>query len=255
MTRYDPDRHHRRSIRLKGYDYAEAGAYFVTICTKGRVCLFGEIVNGDMQLNEFGKIVMATWADLPAHYAGVELDAFVVMPNHVHGIVVLTSGGLPRTDVDPGPMGAGFKPAPTHPADTPPADRPAGHPVDTRPADHPTRHPLPHGNPDPDPVGAGLKPALARPAHSPHPATPRDPGPAAVSKRHGLPEVVRGFKTFTARRINERRGSPGIAVWQRTYFEHVIRDQRSLDRIRRYIVENPMRWDLDSENAAREWLR
>ncbi len=115
MTLFDPDRHHRRSIRLKGYDYAAAGAYFVTVCTKGRACLFGEIVNGDMQLNEFGKIVMATWADLPAHYAGVELDAFVVMPNHVHGIVVLTSCGSSGTDVDSDPVGAGFKPAPPTP--------------------------------------------------------------------------------------------------------------------------------------------
>ncbi|MBC7260656.1 MAG: transposase, partial [Chloroflexi bacterium] len=80
--KYDPDRHHRRSIRLKGYDYSQCGAYFVTICTQDRACLFGEIVDGGMQLNEWGQIVESTWQDLPNHVPHVQLDEFVVMPNH-----------------------------------------------------------------------------------------------------------------------------------------------------------------------------
>jgi putative transposase len=102
---YDPEKHHRRSIRLKGYDYTQPGAYFITICTHGRECLFGEIIDGEMHLNEAGQIVVQTWQDLPNHVPNVQLDAFVVMPNHVHGIIIITD----RT----GGIGAGFKPART----------------------------------------------------------------------------------------------------------------------------------------------
>lgn len=87
---YHPDRHHRRSVRLQGYDYTSAGAYFVTICAKDRACLFGEVVDGEMRLNDAGTIVLNAWAELPSHYPAVQIDEFVVMPNHVHGIVVLS---------------------------------------------------------------------------------------------------------------------------------------------------------------------
>jgi REP element-mobilizing transposase RayT len=83
-------KHHRRSIRLKDYDYARPGAYFVTICTRGRECLFGEIVNGEMCLNIAGEAVVACLQNLPRHFSNVELVAFVVMPNHIHGIIVIT---------------------------------------------------------------------------------------------------------------------------------------------------------------------
>ncbi|MDN5271898.1 hypothetical protein QTO31_07930 [Chloroflexus sp. MS-CIW-1] len=92
---YDPNRHHRRSIRLKGYDYSQAGAYFITICTQDRACLFGKVVNGEMRLNDAGRMVLAEWNMLPERFPHVVLDAFVVMPNHVHGIVVITN---PATD-------------------------------------------------------------------------------------------------------------------------------------------------------------
>ncbi len=92
--KYDPQKHHRCSIRLRGFDYALTGAYFVTIVTLGRESLLGEIVNGEMRLNANGEIVYACWDDLPSHYANVELDKFVVMPNHVHGIIVLTGGDV-----------------------------------------------------------------------------------------------------------------------------------------------------------------
>jgi REP element-mobilizing transposase RayT len=87
--RYDPDIHHRRSIRLQGYDYAQARAYFVTICTQGRTCLFGEVVNGNMQGNDAGQVVQHVWMGLPARFCNVRLDVFVVMPNHVYGIVMV----------------------------------------------------------------------------------------------------------------------------------------------------------------------
>ncbi len=166
-------RQHRRSIRLRDYDYARAGAYFITVCAHNRECLFGEIIDGEIRLNAFGELAQFCWDDLPKHYPNVELDAFVIMPNHVHGIIVLT-----------------------------------------------------------DSVGAGLRPA---------PTTMK-------FKRHGLTEIVRALKSFSARRINESKSSQGTQVWQRNYYEHIIRNERDLNTIREYIVNNPLKWELDEYN-------
>ena len=86
---YNPDRHHRRSIRLKGYDYRRAGAYFVTVCTRERECLFGEVSHGQVCLNALGQIVAETWQEIPSHFERAAVDALVVMPNHIHGVIVL----------------------------------------------------------------------------------------------------------------------------------------------------------------------
>ncbi|MBC7234050.1 MAG: transposase [Chloroflexi bacterium] len=198
--KYDPDLQRRRSIRLKGYDYSQSGAYFVTICVQDRTCLFGEVINGEMRLNEWGQVVQAAWQDLPNHLSHVQLDEFVVMPNHVHGIIMITDD-----------------------------------------ADH---------------VGAGSKPTL-RAGSKPTPRAGLEPAPTTTTtvctdadtrKRHGLPEIVRQFKTFSARRINECRHTPGSPVWQRNYYEHVIRDEEDLQRIRQYIVDNPANWAKDEDN-------
>lgn len=217
---YDPEKHHRRSIRLKGYDYTQPGAYFITICTQGRECLFGEIIDGEMHLDEAGQIVVQTWQDLPNHVSNVQLDAFVVMPNHVHGIIIITdrtcmvgSGSVGSGSVGAGSVGAGSEPAPT-----------------TTTGPGPTAGSGPAAGPGS--VGAGLEPAATR-------------------SSHGLPEIVRQFKTFSARRINELRGTPGTPVWQRNYYEHTIRDEFSLSRIRQYIAENSVRWDADREHPQR----
>ena len=90
---FDPDKHHRRSIRLKGRDYSQPGAYFVTICTRDRACLFGDVVNGEMRLNGSGETARRCWEDIPDHFPLVELDAFVIMPNHMHGIIVIQGRG------------------------------------------------------------------------------------------------------------------------------------------------------------------
>jgi len=171
--KYDPKTHRRRSIRLKGYDYSRVGAYFVTICTQKRECLFGDIVNHEMILNGFGEIVESVWCDLSNHYKHVELDQYVIMPNHFHGIVVLTDTAV----------GAGLKPAPT-------------------------------------------------------------------MKRHALPEIIRGFKTFSSRRINQIRNTPGKKLWQRNYWEHIIRNENELNRIRQYITDNPVKWEQDRNNPS-----
>ncbi len=121
---YRKDRHNRVSIRLKGYDYSRAGLYFITICCHHRVPRFGVVVNGKMELNEFGKIAYAEWLKLSERFSNVELDAFQIMPDHMHGIIILNN-----------PVGAGFTPAP---APAPPAPPPKSNPMQT---DGPTARP------------------------------------------------------------------------------------------------------------------
>lgn len=175
--------HRDGTIRLSGYDYSRAGAYFVTTCTHGRTNLFGKIVKNEMRLNVYGRMVQEVWDGLPGHYPHITLDAFVIMPNHIHGIVIL--------------VGAGFKPAPT---------------------------------PKSAPIANDFKPA---------------------PPRHGLPEIVRAFKTFSARQINQLRHTSGTPVWQRNYYEHIIRNKAALNRIRQYIMVNPCHWEKDRENLIR----
>ncbi len=86
---FDPDIHHRRSIRLKDYDYSQTGAYFVTICVRNRECLMGDVIDGKMILNDFGEIVLKCWKDIPNHFPHVSLNEYVIMPNHIHGIIVI----------------------------------------------------------------------------------------------------------------------------------------------------------------------
>ena len=174
---YNPEKHHRRSIRLKEYDYSRAGAYFVTICTHNREYLFGNVVNDETVLSRHGEIVKNVWCNLTNHYLNIKLDAFIVMPNHIHGIIVLI---------------------------------------------------------DVDIVGAGLKPA-----------------PTDLTKYYPLSEIVRGFKTFSARHVNELRITPGIPVWQCNYHEHIVRNENELNRIREYIINNPLQWQFDRENPDR----
>ena len=192
---YNPEIHHRRSIRLKEYDYSRTGAYFLTVCAWKKENIFGEIKNSEMLLNKYGEIVMKCWDDLPSHYHQAQLDEFVIMPNHVHGVIVIDR--TTNNDVTRHSVGAGLKP-----------DR-----ID---ADNKDKN------------RAGLKPAPTR--------------------QHGLPEIVRAFKTFSSRRINETRNNPGVPLWQRNYYEHIIRDEQELHAIREYIRYNPLKWDEDEEN-------
>ncbi|GIW45213.1 MAG: hypothetical protein KatS3mg077_2495 [Candidatus Binatia bacterium] len=109
---YDPERRHRRSIRLKGYDYTQPGAYFVTLCTLNRQCLFGEVVDGQMRLNEAGHVAQRCWADIPNHFPHVQLDAFIVMPNHVHGVLVIAHHVVGAKNFSPLPFPS--SPLPLH---------------------------------------------------------------------------------------------------------------------------------------------
>ncbi len=172
----DPHRLNRHSIRLRGYDYTQAGLYFLTICAYRRQCLFGKIRNGKMLLNEAGRIVRGVWQALPARFPSVSLDTWVVMPNHLHAIIVL--------------QGAGFTP---------------------------------------------MKGAASS---------------APTPGRVALGSIARAFKSLSAIQVNRKLGRTGSPLWQRNYYEHVIRRGADLDDIRRYIAENPSRWAEDPENPA-----
>ncbi len=150
------------------------------------MCLFGHVTDGIMRLNIYGKIVWSCWREIPDHFPHVELDEFVVMPNHVHGILWIVDNVGARHGV-----------------------------------------PLPNGGTVPNHERFG-KPV---------------PG--------SIPTIIRSFKSAVTKQINGKRGTPGARVWQRNYYEHIIRDESSLNRIREYITMNPLRWAMDRENPQR----
>lgn len=161
----------RRSIRWADYDYRLSGLYFVTICAHERLCLFGDIVGNTVRLNAAGQAVAAEWVRSGEIRREIALDAFVVMPNHLHGIVAVDQ--------------------------------------------------------------------------SVHPA-----GSAPGRRNRSLGSLINGFKAATTRRLNELRGTVGASVWQRNYYEHVVRNEGELNRIREYIALNPAKWAADRENPA-----
>jgi putative transposase len=198
VSRYDPSKHRRRSIRLKGYDYTQPGAYFVTLVTRERACLFGHVVDCEVRLSQFGHVVRDEWLATPDIREEITLDEFVIMPNHLHGIVHIDAAAVEDAV---GPHGGAA---------------------------------LPNRNlqttPDPDlsdPLGND-GPALRRPPRS-------------------LGSLIAGFKSAATKRINILRNTPGVPVWQANYYEHIIRNERSLNAIREYIMANPARWDHDPE--------
>lgn len=152
---YNPDLHHRRSIRLKGYDYSKLGAYFITICTHNKACLFGSIANHQMQFNDLGKSMKMIWQQLPVRFSNLTLDISQIMPNHIHGIVLLDTLDKPN---------------------------------------------------------------------------------------HGLPDIIRVFKSLGTRYFRSTSPEP---LWQKNYWERIIRDEQELHRTRTYILNNPAHWDED----------
>jgi putative transposase len=167
----------RHTIRLPGFDYTTSGAYFVTICTYRKEPIFGEIINGEIQLNNIGRIVEYWWNDIPKHFNCVGIDEFVIMPNHVHGIVWINEYQNDR-------VGAQFI-APT----------------------------------DIDVNFRGV-----------------------INHAPTLGMIIRSFKAKTSFIAKEH-------LWQRNYHDHIIRNDRELFAIRKYIHENPLKWEMDPENA------
>ncbi len=170
---FNPETHHRRSVRLKEYDYSQPGAYFVTICSWLRAFIFGEIVNGKMELNEYGMVLEREWLNINNGRHNIDLDQFVVMPNHMHGIVVINGRGVLQYD----------------------------------------------------PANNELQPSSQT-----------------------IGSIIRRYKSATARQINIIRSTPGMPVWQRNYFEHIIRNEIEMDNIWEYIRNNPVRWAFDKDN-------
>lgn len=202
------ENHHRHSIRLKGYDYFRAGAYFVTICTQHRVCLFGEIINDKVMLNDAGNMITMLWNEMPSRFNHIELDEYIVMPNHIHGIIVISPCRgescirpndriRPNDGVDNGNQGE---------------HRNQG--------EHKVR-----------PYGGG--------GHHP-----------CGTKEGSLGRIVQAFKSISTHAyINGVKQSgwrpfAGV-VWQRNYWEHIVRDEQDLNRLREYIRHNPEKWALD----------
>jgi REP element-mobilizing transposase RayT len=214
MPHYNPEIHHRRSIRLKGYDYSQAGLYFITICVQDRTCLFGEIsaenkgnhkglpVQPQMILNEAGKIAVSCWLDIPAHFPNVTLHEYVVMPNHIHGIIELsgTSAGAKNISPEIGTENETF--------------------------------------------GIGTKnfsPQRTESSQRTEPSESETSKPRGTSQTIG--SIVRGFKIGVTKWM--RQNSNVHHVWQRNYYEHIIRDELSYIRIARYINDNPAKWQSD----------
>ena len=194
VGKYNPDKHRRRSIRLQGYDYSWQGAYYVTICTQNRECLFGNIQHNEMVLNQAGEMICKTWNDLSIKYPNIGIDEFIIMPNHVHGIICIVGAPLVGALSLESPMGV--------------ADR-AG----TRPNKR-----------------AGTRPA---------PTT--------------LGNVVGIFKSISTHQyainVNANNWTPFPGkLWQRNYYDHIIRNDNELNRIREYIFNNPLQWDDDENN-------
>ena len=197
--------HHRRSIRLSGYDYTSAGAYFITICTHGRDCLFGRVVDGEMQLNALGEIARAEWELTGRLRPEIELGPYVMMPNHFHAIIWMIDDrrGTARR-------------APTD-----------------------ARH-IPTDIARRAPTDAGRTPTdIARRV----PTTTHEQFGKPVAG--SIPTIVRAFKSAVTRQINQVRQTPGAPVWQRNDYERIIRDERSRQNIAAYILDNPRQWELD----------
>ena len=230
------DHLHRRSIRLVGYDYSHAGAYFVTVCTHDRACLFGDVVNGLMVLNDAGMIVKTSWDEIPAFYPGIDIDAFVVMPNHVHGVIIITHKD---NSVGATPCGC-----PNDDRGCPPPDRGCIQLDDGR---------VMHN--DGQPAHNDGQPPVVAPTAAPHDdGQPQGVAPTIdIGRRLSLPDVVHRFKTITTKRYSD-----GVKcmdwlpyegrLWQRNYYEHIIRSEKSLNHIRQYIADNPKQWAADRDN-------
>jgi putative transposase len=194
----------RQSIRIREFDYASPGAYFITICTQDRVELFGDVIGGQMRLSPVGTMVEKAWKNIPQYAPRIGLDEFIVMPNHVHGIVTIGLDGWDRSEFHRGR----------------------------------TRRSAPTMTWDIGMVGAGFHP---------RPRLESDGSGGSVSA------IIQRFKSWTTYQFRmgiKRQGAEPLRrrLWQRNYYEHIVRNDGELDRIREYIRNNPQNWDTDPEN-------
>lgn len=198
--KYNPDIHHPRSLRLKEFDYSSEGAYFVTLCVQGGQYLFGDVADDEMKLSDAGRMVLSVWSELPRYGSSIAVDEFIMMPNHVHGIIFLNN------------VGAGPRACPDN-----------GTPTPTRRTNRLHKSGRPQGG-----------------------------APYMIS----LPDLVHRFKSLTTSRyrsgVIQSYWPPFVGkLWQRNYYEHIIRNESELTRIRAYIRDNPLNWETDEENPIR----
>ncbi len=187
------DKYRTQSARLQGWDYASTGWYFVTICTRNKVCCFGEVMDGEIHLSPAGEIVAHEWNNTSRVRPSIRLDQWVVMPNHLHGIIAITNDSKPD-DVERGAQQV-F--------------------VETR------RWHVSRATPSP-------------------------------MKKNSLPAIIAQFKSTCTKRI-WTAGFRDFA-WQERFYDHVIRNTIDLDRIRQYILDNPLKWEIDREQVANPWI-
>jgi REP-associated tyrosine transposase len=197
-SKFDTRKHHRHSIRLPNYDYSQPGAYFVTIVAWHREYLFGEVVNGEMRLNDVGKIVQWEWLELPKRLCFIELGAFIVMPNHFHGILIFhENAGATRQGLTKARSGEA------------PGPRVNAEGIDGSPL-------------------------------------PRGPQPASLAV------IMAQFKSRVTKRLWKIPSLKGTQIWQRNYYEHIIRSERDLQNKTGYVEANPMLWEKDEENPRKK---
>lgn len=239
MNYYDPEKHHRKSIRLKDYNYSSDGAYFITLVTKNRETFFGEIINGEMILSEIGKIAFNNWSEIDKHFNNVVLDEFVIMPNHVHGVIFLDSDCL----------SGGFLAE------------------DRR---HESKVEVDSKNLDCGNCGGGCDVdcggvkfyALTKTASTKTDLKNEQQQKRIISKKtayfstlapkkNTISSIIRAYKASVT--SNCKKNHYHNFQWQRNYYEHIIRNEKSLNNIRKYIKENTMKWFLDKENEKRDF--
>jgi len=245
--KYDPTKHHRRSIRLPGYDYASPGAYFVTIVTYRHACLFGKMQNNKMQLTKLGQIVEEHWRDISEHFPNVELGTFVVMPNHIHGIIILHADAIRGVVSTPEILhnhprrGVVSTPEISH-------DHSRMDVVSTPEISHD------HSRMDVVSTPEILNNQPRRGVVSTPEILNNQPRRGVVSTpiitvpQPTLGQVVAYFKYQSTKQINTILDSAGTPIWQRSYYEHIIRNEDEHERIHLYIESNPVNWMDDDEN-------
>ena len=264
MNKFNPAIHHRRSIRLKGYDYSQNGLYFITICCQNRVCRFGYIENKEMILNEYGKIAYNEWIKLAERFPNFELDVFQIMPNHMHGIIVLNnkntsvgSGLAPDQTIENRgngqPQGIAPTTDPTIDQTIEPTDDKNQRLGDTNgrsegiiPDNGRPQGIAPTIDPTIDPTDDKIQ-VIAPPNRQPQGIAPTtDPTNAPT-----ISDIVGAYKSIVANgclEIFKSKNQTMGKLWQRDFYEHIIRNQQAYLKISEYIINNPAKWNEDLLN-------
>ena len=230
---YNPDKHQRRSIRLKGYDYSSAGLYFITICCQNRISRFGHIENGTMILNEFGRVANDEWLNTPNIRKNIQLGEFIIMPNHMHGIIRILHAAefnLPNgTGELHSPQSIELNPPQSIELNSPQSIE--LHSPKSKEMDSPQSKEFNQSDHE------GI---CKTPPHSPQPRQSRHT-PQSPSQTIGA--IVRGYKSSVTKQLKSLGFNDKL--WQRNYHEHIIRNDKAHENISNYIINNPQKWYND----------